>query len=76
MNLYEVQKDESVIVKKIDDDGALKSRLFSFGISRGAQVSVVEKSLSKSTLEIRVGSTMVAMRDDEAKKILVEKVGV
>lgn len=74
MNLDEVQKGASVIVKRIEDQGALKERLFSFGVSRGAILNVIEYSLSKATMEVKAGGTMLALRHDEAKKIIVEEV--
>jgi ferrous iron transport protein A len=74
MNLFDVQKNETVTVKYVDGEEALKTRLFSFGITRGAQIGVVEKSLSHATIEVKVGNTMVAMRKDEAKNIAVEQV--
>lgn len=74
MNLDEIQKGDSVVVKRIDNHGALKERLFSFGISRGAVLNVMEYSLSKATMEVKIGGTMLALRHDEAKQIIVEKV--
>lgn len=74
MTLDELSKGSTATVLSISDEGALKERLFSFGISRNAKIEVIAHSISKATVEIKVGATMLALRHDEAKKILVDKV--
>lgn len=73
MTLDELPKGTTATIRSISDDGPLKERLFSFGISRNAQVQVIAHSISKATVEIKIGATMLALRHDEAKKILVEE---
>jgi len=72
MTLVDLKKNQKAIIKKIDATPDLKQRLLSLGIVRGAEVEVVDCSMSKSTVEIKVGNTLVALRDSEAKKIEVE----
>jgi len=72
MSLIELKKHQKAIVNSLQASSALKQRLFSLGIVRGATIEVVDCSLSKSTIEVKVGNTLVALRDSEAKQIEVE----
>ena len=73
MNLSELQKGECGKITKITSDSVLKSRFNSFGITKGAIVYVIEQTLSKNTIEIKLHSTKIALRINEAKTIEVEK---
>ena len=70
--LSEMNAGEQGIVTKIDAQGELKQRLFSLGLRKGSHVRMKATSMAKSTLEIEAGSTLLALRYDEAKKILVK----
>ncbi len=72
MTLLDVKKGEKVKILKLHSNNNLKQRLFSLGIIRGAEVEVVDCSISKSTIEVKVGNTLVALRSTEAKQIEVE----
>ncbi len=74
MKLTELQKGEKAIIKKIDATPELKQRLLSLGVVRGSEIELVDCSLGKSTLEVKVGNTLVALRESEAKKIEVKRV--
>ncbi len=74
MKLSDLKKDDRAIIKKINADKALKQRLSSFGVGKGAELSVETYSIGKKTYEIIVNDTMIALRDEEAKKIEVEKI--
>ena len=73
MKLSELQKGDRARIKKIETDEALKTRLFSFGIGRGSELSVETCSLGKKTIEILVDGTLVGLRVNEASEIEVEK---
>jgi len=73
MKLTNLQINDRAKIIKIDANKALKKRFNSFGIVKGEELSVKAYSLGKQTIEIEIGSTLVAMRDDEADKIKVEK---
>ncbi len=60
------------IVKYIHADGELKQRLFSLGLRKGSSFEVKAVSIGKSTVEIEVGSTRMALRHVEAECIEVE----
>jgi len=73
MNLTELTKGNKALIIKIHADKALKDRLNSFGVMRGEELLVKGCSLAKQTMEIEVGSTLIALRKDEAQKIEVEQ---
>jgi Fe2+ transport system protein FeoA len=67
------KNDKAIIIKIIDAPIETKRRFNSFGISNGTDVYVDEVTLSKNTISIIVEDTAIAMRIDEAKFIVVEK---
>ncbi len=74
MKLSELTKGDRAEIIKINADKALRARLSSFGVMRGEELLVKGCSLAKQTMEIEVGSTLIAVRADEADKIEVESV--
>ena len=73
MNLIELIKGDRAEIIKINADKALRDRFSSFGVMRGEEILVKGCSLAKQTMEIEVGSTLIALRADEADKIEVER---
>jgi len=69
MVLTDIRKGDKAEIVKIHADKALKDRLSSFGVMRGEVLHVKGCSLAKKTMEIEVGSTLIALRADEADKI-------
>ncbi len=74
MKLSELIKGDKAEIVKINADKALKDRFGSFGVMRGEELLVKGCSIAKQTMEIKVGSTLIAVRADEADKIEVEKI--
>ena len=74
MNLTELRKGNRAEILKISADKALKDRLTSFGVMKGEELLLRGCSLAKQTIEIEVGSTLIALRRDEAAKIDVKKI--
>lgn len=72
--LADLKANEDAVVLKINADGELKKRLFSLGLRKASHVRVKAIGLNKSTMEIEVGTCMLALRFEEAKKIEVEKI--
>jgi ferrous iron transport protein A len=64
-------KGGHVTVAKINATGALKQRLISFGLMKGAEIVILECGLAKSTFEIKIGSVNIALRREEAELIEV-----
>ena len=69
MVLTDIRKGDKAEIVKVNADKGLKDRLNSFGIMRGEILYVKGCSLAKKTMEIEVGSTLIALRADEAEKI-------
>ena len=74
MVLSDLHKGDKAEIVKINADKALKDRLTSFGIMRGETLLVKGCSIAKQTMEIEVGSTLIALRADEAGKIEIEQI--
>ncbi|SFV55183.1 Ferrous iron transport protein A, putative [hydrothermal vent metagenome] len=74
MKLTELTKGDRAEIIKLHADKALKDRLHSFGVMRGEELTVKGCSIAKQTMEIEVGSTLIAVRADEADKIEVQKI--
>jgi len=73
MRLNELHKGDKAEIIRIHADKVLKERLNSFGVMRGEELTVKGCSIGKQTMEIEVGSTLLALRAEEAEKIEVEK---
>jgi len=71
--LSRMNAHEEGIVHKINADGELKQRLFSLGLRRGSHIKVKATSIGKSTIEIEIGTTLMALRYSEAENIEVQK---
>lgn len=74
MKLSELHKGDRAIITKIETDEALRSRLFSFGVGKGSELSIETCSMKKKTMEIEVDGTLIGLRAEEAKAIEVEKI--
>lgn len=72
--LSECKKECKVVVMKLNATGELKQRLISLGVMRGSELEVLEYAPTKSTIEIRVDTTRVALRAKEAELIEVKKI--
>lgn len=73
MYLNELSKNECAKIIAIKCTDKLKARLSSFGITRGSDVFIIEHTLSKNTIEIKINNTKIALRKSEATLIEVEK---
>ncbi|RXK00734.1 iron transporter [Arcobacter sp. CECT 8989] len=73
MYLNELSKNECGKIISILCTDKLKARLNSFGITKNSEVLVIEQTLSKNTIEIKVNNTKIALRNSEAKYIEIEK---
>ena len=62
---------ETTIIK-IHANGSLKQRLVSFGLMKGARITLLEYAPRKSTVEVKVGKMRLALRKEESDMIEVE----
>lgn len=74
MKLSELKKGDHAVILKIETDESLKSRLTSFGIARGVELSIEECSIGKKTIEILVDDTLIGLRVEEASTIEVSTI--
>ena len=74
MVLSDLRKGDRAEIVTIHADKALKDRLNSFGVMRGETLWIKGCSLAKQTMEIEIGSTLVALRAQEAQKIEVVQI--
>ncbi len=74
MKLSELHKGDKAIIVKIETSASLKTRLISFGVARGSELSIEACSFGKQTIEIMVDDTLIGLRADEANNIEVEKI--
>ena len=73
MTLDKLNIGENGKIVSINCNDALKNRFYSFGIVRNSIVSIEEVTLTKSTIEIKINTTKIALRISEAQAIKVEK---
>ena len=73
MVLSDLRKGDKAEIIKIHADKALKDRLTSFGVMRGETLLIKGCSIAKQTMEIEIGSTLIALRADEAGKIEIKQ---
>ncbi|MBE0490749.1 MAG: ferrous iron transport protein A [Sulfurospirillum sp.] len=74
MTLADLNTGQSAKVVTINAQDALKKRFSSFGLRKGALVNIQAVSMTKSTMEVSVGATKLAMRFEEAKEVAVQMV--
>ncbi len=74
MKLSDLSIGQSGVIKKIHAKEPLKSKLLSMGITRGEKVKVLKHTLAKNTFDIEVGNSSIALREEEAAQIEVEKI--
>lgn len=72
--IVDLKANEKAVVTKVKADGELKQRLASLGLRKNIDIKIKAFSLSKSTIEVEVGTAMLALRYEEAKEIEVQKI--
>ena len=72
--LLDCKKACRVKVLKLNAKDDLKQRLISFGIMKEAEIEVLEHAPGKKTIEVKVGKMRIALRDQEAELIEVDKI--
>ena len=72
MTLDKLNVGDKAVIKAVNCENELKNRFYSFGMVKGSIVTVEEITLARSTMEIRIKNTKVAIRFSEAAKIEIE----
>jgi len=71
-DITDLKENQSARVYKITAPEPLRSRLLGMGILKGAEVLLKNYTFSKKTYEVEIGRTNVALREEEAKGILIK----
>lgn len=74
MCLLEMKRGEMAVIDTVNVSGELKKRLVSLGLIRNANVSIKNFGWFKSTVQIMINRSFIALRKDEAALILVHKI--
>ncbi|MDA3946316.1 MAG: FeoA domain-containing protein [Helicobacteraceae bacterium] len=71
MSLLHMKIGEMVAVDAINVNSVLKQRLCAMGLTRDAHICVKHFGCFKSTVQIRINRSLIALRKDEARLIEV-----
>lgn len=71
MCLLEMKTGEIASIDALNMQGELKSRLNSLGFIRDNSICVKQFGIFKSTVQVMVNKSLIALRKDEAKLIEV-----
>ncbi|RUM77419.1 MAG: ferrous iron transport protein A [Sulfurovum sp.] len=75
MHLMDLKKGDKAMIVNIDTKNqALKKRLYSFGVMPGEELSIKRCSLRRRTMEIKIDTTLIALRAEEASIIQVKPI--
>ena len=74
MTLDELKQGKKGIIEGLEISGMTLQRLISLGFTPGAELSVVRKAPLLDPFDISICGSLVAVRKDEAKKIIVKEV--
>jgi ferrous iron transport protein A len=72
MNVSEMKIGQVGVIKKITATEPLRSRLLSLGVIKGETIKLLKHTIVKNTFEIEVNKSKIALREEEAKMIIVE----
>ncbi len=70
--LHDVSVGETVTVKAIRGEGAVKRRIMDMGITKGVQIRVIKTAPLGDPIEITVRGYELSLRKEDAEKIEVE----
>lgn len=72
MTLGEAKVGSTVVVTKIDGDGAYKRRIMDMGITKGAEIYVRKVAPLGDPIEVTVRGYELSLRKEDAEMIEVE----
>lgn len=71
MTLNQLARGKSATILSVNADKELKNRFNSFGLVKGAEIFSEASTIAKSTIEVRINKTKIALRSSEAQKIVI-----
>ena len=72
MTLGEAKVGSTVVVTKIDGDGAYKRRIMDMGITKGTELYIRKVAPLGDPIEVTVRGYELSLRKADAEKILVD----
>ena len=72
-NLTDLVSGESATILAIQTDDALRQRLLALGFRVGKRIELIRKASFSGPLQVRIGTTDILLRKNEAAKITVQK---
>ncbi len=72
--LSALQPGEAATIVGIHAEEALHQRLLALGFRAGKRIELIRRARFSGPLQVRIGTTDVLLRKNEAEKILVKKV--
>ena len=73
ISLKDILIGENVYVSKIDTDSDIKRRLLDIGLSKNTKVVPLFNSVSGGIRAYEIRDSIIAIRDSDAKNILVRR---
>ncbi len=73
MNITDLKIGEEATITKVKALEPIRGRLYAMGIAKGNKIRLLDHTLKKQTWEVDVEGTRVALRDEEARAVEVEK---
>ncbi len=74
MCLLQMNVGELLSVDAVNVEGELKRRLGILGLTAGSQIRIKHYGWFRSTVQIMINRTLVALRKDEAQQIEVHRI--
>ena len=72
MTLREVKKGQTVIVQKLNGEGAVKRRIMDMGITKGTEIYVRKVAPLGDPVEVTVRGYELSVRKADAEKVVVK----
>ena len=73
MTLKEVKIGETVTVKRLDGEGAVRRRIMDMGLTKGAKVTVRKLAPLGDPIELTVRGYQLSLRKEDAAMVEVER---
>lgn len=73
MTVNSLKDNEWGIITGIQADEKMRQQLFSFGLLKSKSIRRVGSSLGGSTILVEIDRSCIALRDEEAESILIQK---
>ena len=74
MCLLEMKAGERALIDSINVKGELRKRLYAMGVMNNSDICIKQFGWFKSTVQIMINSTLIAIRRNEAELIEVHKI--